>query len=153
VKTPAEGPRKVTTLVVGQVKPKVHAVGVGQLRVKVVFGVWNLTSLYGGQETVVGAAIAGNVRVVTVLPVADTVVVIPVKNVPVPLGLLLPNGSVGLPQPGPSGGPLLTSGQGGSVTVLVVVPPFPSGSGTPMGGMLTLGEATIPLVLPPEVML
>lgn len=61
---------------------------------------------------------------------------------PVPV---ISKGSVGLFQL--SGGPLVTAGHGGSDTILVVVPPSPSGSGTPIGGRLTLGcTTTLPTV-------
>jgi hypothetical protein len=50
----------------------------------------------------------------------------------------------GLSPPGEPGGPRVICGHGGRRMVLVVVPPSPSGKGTPSGGMLILVEAVSP---------
>lgn len=91
--------------------------------------------------------------VVIVAPVAVTMEVTPVWKVTVPLLPPVDHGSGAFPQKPPSGGPLVTCGQGGRVALRVVVPPSPSGSRTPMGGMSTLGEATNPPVACPWVTL
>ena len=48
---------------------------------------------------------------------------------------------------------MLISGQGGTVTLRVVVPPLPSGSGTAIGGIVTLGCGMNPPVVILDVML
>lgn len=52
VSTPVDGPKNVTTLVVGHENPKVNAVGVGHATVSVMCGVLNAISLDGGHEYV-----------------------------------------------------------------------------------------------------
>jgi hypothetical protein len=74
VKTAADWPRKVTTRVAGQLNPKVHAVASSQVVVMVCLGVLKAMVVSGGHETVMGLIVAGNESVVTVAPVAVTVV-------------------------------------------------------------------------------
>lgn len=106
----------------------------------------------GGQETTMGLTVLGKVIVVTVGPVADTVVRNGVRKIPeTVLSLGSIQGLVGLPQPDASGGPLETAGQGGRVTVRVVVLPSPLETGMPIGGMSTLGVKTIESLVRPEV--
>ena len=72
--TPEDAARKVTIFVGAQVKPRVKAVGWSQSVVMVVLGVLKAIVVSGGQFTVMGLTVDGNERVVTVGPLADTVV-------------------------------------------------------------------------------
>jgi hypothetical protein len=74
VKTPVEAARNVITWVGGHEKPKVKMVGTGQSAVKTVCGIAKLISLMGGHEIVLGLMVAGNDKVMTVGPFAETVV-------------------------------------------------------------------------------
>lgn len=75
VKTPSDALKKVTTLVVGQLKGKVNVVGTGQLVAIVISGVLNGINDCGGQSIVSGLTVDGIVSVVTVAAVAAMVVV------------------------------------------------------------------------------
>lgn len=117
VNTPADGPRNVTTFVVGHENPNLNSVGVGQSTVRVMRGVLKDISLDGGHWYVCGCTMAGNVKVVTVAAEAVTIVDHGVwKAWPTPplgIGLGLPHGPSYSQS---SGGPRLTSGQGGRNT-------------------------------------
>lgn len=76
--TPVVGPKKLTTLVVGQLKPIANVVGVAHSVKIVVDGVAKTIVSSGGHVTVVGVTAAGKLMVVTVAPVAVTVDVMPV---------------------------------------------------------------------------
>jgi hypothetical protein len=74
VNAPIEAARNVTTLVVGQANGIVHTVGVGQSVEIVIFGVLKVMAESGGQDTVIADTVDGGTSVVTVGPVAVTVV-------------------------------------------------------------------------------
>jgi len=133
-RTPVDDPTKVTILVAGQVNPSVKIVLPSHWVVMVVLGVAKAICVWVGHETVTALTVDGKEIVVTVGPVAVTVV----TN-----GVLKTPDTVSPGEPGAShssGGPRVTSGQGGRVSVRVVVPPSPSGSGTAIGGISTLGD-------------
>jgi hypothetical protein len=103
----------------------------------------------GGHEKVMGLTVAGKVIVITVAAVAVIVVWNGVRNTLAPGPLS--SGNPGLS--GLSGGPFITAGQGGKVSVRVLVWPSPSEIGNGIGGMSTLGIRTIPLLVWPAVIL
>lgn len=93
-----------------------------------------------------GLTVDGNWIVVTVGPSAVMVVTNGVRKTPETSPLVCPG-----PLPQFSGGPRVTSGQGGIRTVRVVVPPSPSGSGTGIGLRSTLGLTVMALLVWPWV--
>lgn len=77
-----ETPRKATTRVDGQVKGKIIMMLVGQSVVSVIHGVPNTSSESGGHWIETGLTVGGQWMVVTVGPVAVTIVANGVRNTP-----------------------------------------------------------------------